>query len=145
MIIDRIENAGLYAGVSEEMAACLAYLKNCPKQPVSRFALTSAATAAVSGYTTVPEGKRQWEAHDRLIDIHYVAVGRERIRWANRELLEYTGKEPGGDVLRFEGSGTDFVLEEGMFCILFPDDAHMTKLAADEPEEIVKAILKIAL
>lgn len=145
MIIDFIENIKFYSCISDEIGVALEYLVDCPQNPTGRFWLAPSVSAAISIYTTVSEYERQWEAHDYLIDIHYVKAGSERIRWANRRELRYTGREEGKDILRFSGNGTDFLLQEGMFCILFPEDAHMTKLSVKEEQKVTKAILKISI
>jgi len=144
MIVDSIENLSLYSAIPA-LRAGIAYLANCPKEAEPRKNIAPGVAAAVSEYVTVNSDKRKWEAHDHLIDIHYVIRGEECIEWANRRDLTYTGKEPLQDVLRFEGEGDRITLRSGMFCILFPDDAHKTKIAAGAQSSVIKAIVKISI
>ena len=59
--------------------------------------------------------------------------------------MEYCGKTEGKDHLCYEGEGAVLPLEEGYFCILFPEDVHRTKTMAEEPCEVVKGVFKIKL
>jgi len=142
MIIDLVENAELYYNISPDIAKGLLFLKTCAHQPIPRLYLTPTLSSSVSRYETVQRGKRKWEAHDYLIDIHCVLEGAETITWAPRESLEYTGREQNEDVLRYDGDGAEFVLKAGMFCILFPNDVHITKVSVGDPNTVLKCILK---
>lgn len=142
MIVDYIDNLSLYSAIPA-LRAGIAYLMNCPKEVTPRKSIAPGVTAAVSEYVTVRGDQRKWEAHNHLIDIHYVIQGEECIEWANRRDLTSIGKEPLQDVLRFTGDGTRITLHSGMFCILFPDDAHKTKISAGTQSTVVKAIVKI--
>ncbi len=144
MIVDRIENAEQYYGIGEAVREALLFLKEHSEetQPVK---LTHDATVKILPYVTLPDEKRKWEAHDHLIDIHYVAQGTEDICWANRNELKFLRREEGKDVLRFEGEGIRMTLSAGMFAIMFPQDAHKTKLAGpDGCETVLKGIVKIS-
>lgn len=145
MIIDRLENAGTYCSISSDIAEGLAFLRDCTHEPGSRYTLTPTLSASVSQYETLKRGKRKWEAHDHLIDVHYMIEGAEVVTWASRKDLEYSGKEPDSDVLRFKGEGTEFILKAGMFCIMFSDDVHITKIADREPQNVLKCVLKLSI
>ena len=145
MIIDRIENARLYYEISSEVKACLQYLeqRKYPLTPTKRFQITEHSSFNVSQYWTKPLGERGWEAHDHCIDLQFVIKGRETISYANRSRLTYTGATEGKDHLCYEGAGAVLPLEEGDFCILFPDDVHRTKTMAEEPCQVTKGVFKI--
>jgi len=145
MIIDRIENAELYYSISPDIKAGLSFLNGCPCDPGYNISLTPTLKASVSQYETLSRGKRKWEAHDHLIDIHYVLEGAEVVTWASRKDLFYSGKEPDADVLRFTGEGTEFIIKGGMFCIMFPDDVHITKTADKECQNVIKCVLKASV
>lgn len=145
MIVDYIENADLYYGISESVKEALNFLRQCSgrTEPVT---LESGTTVKILPYETLPEEQRKWEAHDHLIDIHYAAEGTEDMLWASRRDLAFLYKEDGKDVLRYEGEGTRITLKPGMFAIVFPDDVHKTKLAHNGiPSTVLKGIVKINL
>jgi len=143
MIIDNIENAEQYYGVSEALREALSFLKEHPfeTQPVT---LSYGVTVKILPYETMPDASRKWEAHDHLIDIHYVVEGSEDICWSDRNDLKFLRSEEGKDVLRYEGEGTRLTLHAGMFAVMFPQDAHRTKLAGtDGCKTVLKGIVKI--
>lgn len=147
MIIDRIENAYLYYGISPEVKECLGYLekKQYPSEATPRFQVTESASFNVTEYETKPLEQRQWEAHDYCIDLQFVIKGRETISYANRQQLKYMGKTEGKDHLCYEGEGAVLQLDEGYFCILFPEDVHRTKTMAEKKERVVKGVFKIKM
>ncbi len=147
MIIDRIENAHLYYGISTEVKTCLQYLeqKQYPLEATPRFQVTDRSSFNVSQYVTKPLNGRGWEAHDHCIDLQFVIKGRETISYANRGQMEYKGKTEGKDHLCYEGEGAVLPLDEGCFCILFPDDVHRTKTMAESASEVTKGVFKIQL
>lgn len=95
--------------------------------------------------TTVPEN-RFWEAHKQYLDLHFMLRGEERIDVAfieNMEQKEYVEKD---DFLPLEGTPIlTATLREGDFLICYPQDGHMTGLAADKPVNLKKAIFKIRI
>ena len=145
MIIDRIENAPLYYGISEDIREALEFFRTHTgeEQPVQ---LSERVNVKILPYETKNDDERKWEAHEHLIDIHYAAKGSEDVCWANRADLVFTKKEEGKDVLRYTGEGTRFHLREGMFAIVFPDDVHKTKLNPNGTKEtVLKGIAKIKI
>ena len=143
MIVDYLENAGLYFQISPAVKETLSYLQAHPER-TELMTMSTGATLKILPYTTVEDDKRKWEAHDHIIDIHCVVEGTEDFLWSSRKELKYLYKEPDKDVHRFEGEGTRITLKPGMFAILFPEDAHKTKLAhAGKAETVLKGIIKI--
>lgn len=95
--------------------------------------------------TTTPEN-RFWEAHKQYLDLHFMIKGEERIDLAfieNMEQKDYVEKD---DFLPLEGTPVvTAVLHENDFLICYPQDGHMTGLAADKPVSLKKAIFKIRI
>lgn len=146
MILDKVENAPLYYGISPDVDLCLKYLveKQYPLVPTSRFSISPSVSFNVTQYTPKALHERSWEAHDRSIDIQVVMAGRESISYANRDNLTYTHTQEGKDHLCYEGEGSVLPLCEGYFCILFPDDVHRTKTILDSTEPVTKGVFKVA-
>ena len=147
MIIDQIKNAHSYYGLSSDIKECLSYLKEkqFPMEETSRFKINETCSLGIFRYRTVPIEEREWEAHDHCIDLQAVLKGKETISCASREQMQYIGTVEGKDLLRYQGKGDAFCLEEGYFCLLFPDDVHRTKIQTKHSCEVLKAIFKIAL
>jgi YhcH/YjgK/YiaL family protein len=72
--------------------------------------------------------------------------GNERIGWTDIDRLHVTeAYSEERDVEWLEGNGDLFLLSEGAFVILFPQDAHMPQIAVDGPAEVRKVVVKVAI
>jgi YhcH/YjgK/YiaL family protein len=159
MILDRIENARLYAGLGAPIVAALEYLTHLEPGSVMpgrhgigggpRIAQTTRNTedlyALVSEYSTKPLAQGRWEAHRRYIDLHCVVQGTERIGYAPAELLRAEPYNEEKDIMWLRGEGQFATLGPGDFMILFPHDAHMPGIALDAPAPVKKVVVKIAV
>nr|WP_065551663.1 YhcH/YjgK/YiaL family protein [Enterocloster clostridioformis] len=100
----------------------------------------------IQDITTQPPQVCYLERHNDYLDIQYVVSGVERIGYA-----PYTGTET---VLR-ENLEKDIVLYQtienenfvnvlaGFYCVFFSDDIHRPGCAADGPEKVRKAVVKL--
>ena len=87
-----------------------------------------------------------FEGHEKHIDIHYVLDGEEIIGVTEKKSLvpnmEYNSE---GDYTLYKTPNDKFsqvVLKKGDFALFFPEDAHMTCIAVDEPSFVVKCVIK---
>lgn len=95
--------------------------------------------------TTTPEN-RFWEAHKQYLDLHFMLKGEERVDLAYIENMEQKPYVEKDDFLPLEGTPVaSVVLHENDFLICYPQDGHMTALAADKPAALKKAIFKIRI
>lgn len=145
MVFDKIENAHLYAALSPDIAFGLQYLASTDLVDLSngRIPLNERITLSLSEYDTFVD--RNWEAHDRCVDVQFVVSGEEIIEYANREQLEYVSTAEDKDQVVFMGTGNRILMKAGYFAILFPDDVHKPKVAVNVPKEVKKAVLKIKI
>jgi YhcH/YjgK/YiaL family protein len=147
MIIDTLANASCYSNLSEKIAAALDFLqKNDPADMApGRYDIDGDAVfALVQTYDTQPQSAGKWEAHRRHIDIQYVARGIERIGYANLDRL--TVSQPyseENDFLLLEGQGNFLTVPTGTFAIFAPQDAHMPCIAVDNPQPVIKVVVKV--
>jgi len=151
MIVDKIENAHLYANLSDRLTKALEILKN------TDFAEKKDGRYDVDGdnlyyfvqrYTTMPAGQCKLEAHKNYIDIQFVADGRELLGYCPLENLET--REPynqAKDVALYKVPDriTPVNLAPAMFCALFPQDAHMPKCQLDTPSNVLKVVVKVKI
>ena len=104
--------------------------------------------ANVQTLTTKPKEEKKWEVHRKYIDIQYVIKGFECMGFGLLEdfknvIIPYNDTK---DVEFLEGEKFSFVnVEEGNFTVFFPNDVHAPMLAVNNPKEIKKVIVKIAL
>ena len=147
MIIDRLENAAIYASLCERMAKGLEYLRNTDFRGLEdgRHEIEGDEIyAMVMGYKTEPAGEGVWEAHRRYTDIQYMVSGAERMGYANlSDLSVKDAYDENKDALFLEGVGSFFVVREGAFAVFGPEDAHMPGMALAQPESVRKVVVKV--
>lgn len=105
--------------------------------------------ALVSEYVTEPKEIRRPEAHQKYIDIQYLALGEEMIgcsllspvyevlqdELALKDLIFY--KEVSAEI--------DMLLKPGVYAVLFPNDVHRPCCMLRSPAKVKKVVVKIAL
>ncbi|WP_379135711.1 YhcH/YjgK/YiaL family protein [Paenibacillus sp. sgz500958] len=101
----------------------------------------------VNEYETKAEEDCFWEAHRINLDLHYILEGTESIAYAAIEQLtvkeEYSEEK---DAVFFTGKvETAVTVSTGDLMICYPQDGHMTALAAGEKEAVRKVVLKIKI
>jgi len=128
MIVDKIENAGLYRGLSEGIARGLELLKDAAiaQKPDGRYEIDGDKLFyMIQRYPTKNKEEMLFEAHRDYIDIQAMIDGEETIGYAPTDTLEVVQPyKP--DVVRCADPEifTEVKLAKGMFAIFFPDDAH---------------------
>ena len=151
MIFDKLENAHLYAGLSEGIAKALEMLKDSSlsEKADGRYDVDGDKLYyMVLRYTTKPVEQGRLEAHKDYIDVQYMASGDEVLGYCPPEGLEV--EEPyneKNDVLFYKESAKVSMvnLDAGMFCILFPDDTHMPCLEVGKPADVCKVVFKVKI
>ncbi len=151
MIVDRIENAHLYAGVSKRIARALEVLKE------TDFAAKENGRYDVDGdnlyylvqrYTTEPVEKRRPEAHEKYIDIQYLAKGKELMGYCLLEELETdTPYNDEKDIIFYKQPKdmSQIQLLPGVFAVLFPQDGHCPKCQLAGPGDVLKVVVKVKI
>ncbi len=150
MITANIKNAERYFGVNPNFESAFNFLKTLNKDSASgdfEFENFSGGISVLQKSDTSDDGgKRMLEAHRDYLDIHYVIEGCELMGYANADSLkaetEYNKED---DYLLLSGDMNKFVMHEGDFCIVFPEDAHLPGMCAKDSEHLKKAVIKIKL
>lgn len=149
MIIDKIENASYYYGLSPQLEAGLKSLENVDFSQVEpgRYSiLGDDCFALVQTYETKPLDEGRWEAHRKYIDIQFLAKGKERMGYAATDKLKVVEDyNESKDVMFFDGKGEFFDVCEGEFVVFTPQDAHMPSLIAHESDDVIKVVIKVAV
>ena len=85
------------------------------------------------------------ETHEKYLDVQMVFEGRETFEWEEASELEAeTEYDPETDFKFYRGGGKKILATEGMFYILFPQDAHRCRgMAGKEGEKYRKIVLKL--
>ncbi len=100
-----------------------------------------------SEFQTKPLNEAIWEGHKKYIDLQFVIEGREWLGItdiSNMQITQDYNNETDA-VLGLSDSKEGFELNEGMFAVLFPDEAHAPGIFRDTPQNVHKIVLKIPL
>jgi len=148
MIADALRNAHLYRVLSPRIALALDFLCS------SDLAGAGVGTVEIEGahiyalfqeYETLSLPQGAWEAHRQYVDLQCVVAGTERVGYANVSRLAPGVYDPIRDVLPLSGEGEFLTLGPGDFMLLFPEDAHMPRIATGAPATVRKVVVKIAV
>jgi YhcH/YjgK/YiaL family protein len=148
MIADTLRNSRLYRGLSPRIDLAFDYLRETDLEGAAVGTAEIAGTqvyAIVQEYDTLSPTQGTWEAHRRYIDLQCVIAGSERIGYAPVSRLTPGDYDPTRDVLPLAGAGDFLTLRPGDFMLLFPQDAHMPRIAAGSPAPVRKIVIKIAV
>jgi len=148
MIADTLRNADLYRGLSPRIALAFDFLHGTDFRSAApgRFEIDGRQVyAIVQEYATLDRVQGTWEAHRQYIDLQYMVSGTERIGYAHVSRLTPGRYDQERDLLPLSGEGDFLVLGPGSFMLLFPEDAHMPRIAVAAPEMVGKVVVKIAV
>ena len=149
MILDKLENAGLYMSIHTGLKKGFEYLANTDLQslaPGFHEIVGKDIFALVSEFETKGHEECRLEAHRAYADIQYIVSGREAIGFAtlnNQEIT--TAYTPERDIVFFDGETTPLILKTGMFVVFFPQDAHRPGMWVDGPEKVKKVVIKVKM
>jgi YhcH/YjgK/YiaL family protein len=105
--------------------------------------------ALVQRYETVRTEAPMFEYHRKYIDVQFIASGEEVIGWAIAETMKITEAYDEKKDICFgtvkKGKWTPVLLQAGQTAVLWPEDAHAPKLAADDPIQVMKIVIKVAV
>jgi len=145
MIIDYISNADQYKQVSDFAKSAFAYAKSCTSDMVDgRYDINDGMFALImSGETTAIE-EGLFETHEKYIDLQYVIEGEELLEVDDiSSLLLKIPYDVEKDASFYEGTGQVLHIRNGMFYIMFPNDAHKGCKHIDKPTRYKKVVIKI--
>ena len=151
MILDTIDNTHLCTGLHAGFAKAFEILRDSTlsQKEDGRYTVDGDKVYyMIQRYTTRPMSQGKLEAHRKYIDIQFLLSGEELLGYAPVKDLTVAEKyNPQKDIAFFNTPKdvTKIKLEPGLFCILFPDDAHLPCCHLAEPAEARKVVIKIRL
>lgn len=148
MILDKIENLHLYAGVNPYINKVVEFIgtTNLDEMPQGRVELCGADCFA---NFDVAHGKNKEQAlletHDKMIDIQLILDNTELIGWRHRSTMPEVDYSPENDISFYpsEHPHQYITLCPDYFLIFFPDDAHAPCIS--DKEIYRKVIFKLAI
>ena len=148
MIVDTLRNSTLYRGLSPRIQRAFDYLSDTDflRAAAGTFEIDGRAVfAIVQEYFTLDRAQGAWEAHRRHIDLQYVVSGTEQIGYAHVNRLKPGRYDQERDLQPLSGEGGFLTLGPGEFMLLFPEDAHMPRIAVNGSVPVRKVVVKIAV
>ncbi len=159
MILDRIENAAMYAALHPRFARAFEIMRdgNLSQKSDGRYTVYGDDIYyTIQRYTTKPMFSPQarlgvstkLEAHRKYIDIQFLLAGEEILGYAPLNGLTIAEEyNPQKDIAfyRTPKEITKVKLEPGLFCILFPNDAHLPCCRLAGPADVRKVVIKVRL
>lgn len=149
MILDKIENAELYFGLSERLMKGLKYLKatNFSALEPGKYVLDGELLyAMVNEYETKVAGSCKLESHQKYIDIQFMLEGDEQVGF-----LPEAGQVPTEpynatkDVQFYDEVVHFFPFRKGQFAIFYPTDLHQPGVTLSAKCSVRKVVVKVAV
>lgn len=152
MIVALLEDINRYRGLSANLDTAFDWLLKEKWQNLEEgkhAILGEAIYALIQSYKSKGHAACRFEAHRSFIDIQMLTLGEEIIEVLPRVGLEVL--EPYKPDIEFYVTPKDSIahrlcMKPGMLAIFFPEDAHRPgMMARDEPEDIGKIVIKVAV
>jgi YhcH/YjgK/YiaL family protein len=149
MIVDIIENIGLYEGLDEKIVKGLSYIKNTDfiSTPSGKYTIEGDDIfAIVNEFETKPAKECELEAHQKHLDIQYIVKGTELFGYV--PLKAQTPSTPYNadkDVSIYQDEVSYIRLTPGMFIIFYPTDIHQPEVQYEASSLVKKVVVKVRL
>lgn len=141
MIIDKLENIGMYASVNPLFAQAIEFLKSTDlnAHELGKVVLKE-GELFVNFAAARPKTKddAKIETHNNFIDIQIPLTGTELMGYMPRTDLTEAEYNAEKDVTFYPGHATDYLtVKPGMFAIFFPEDAHAPGVTEVELKKVI--------
>ena len=151
MVIDKLEYAGRYYGLSERFEKAFKYLEEhdfSGMEPGVYEICGKELILKLQSYDSRPLENCKPETHGKYADLQYIVEGHEIIRCAaagsGKAVTEYDG-EKDIQFWSFEGETATIEAFPGTFIIVFPEDIHCNAICDIHPQHVKKALIKVLL
>ena len=149
MILDRIENAKQYKGLSLRLKKALRYISKTDFSKIENGTydvVEDEIFAIVNRFETVDAKLEKPEVHRKYIDVQYVFDGEEILGFAIKQsqpvFKEYDEEE---DYELFDAELEYVKFSKGMFAIFFPNDLHAPSVHLDKMTSASKVVVKVLI
>lgn len=146
MIVDYLKNKNLY--IESKIQKILNFIQETDFSKIveDKVTIDDDNFFMISEIFTKPVSEGFWESHKKYIDIHYILKGSEIIGYENITNLEVNKPyDEDKDLITYYGSLKNSIeLKEGMFLVVYPEDAHMPNISTSlEKLPLKKIVFKI--
>jgi len=147
MIIDLIENAGLYKNLGEGIVKALEFLENLKPNELTEGKIEidgNKVFALISFYDTKNREDCFLESHKKYIDVQYVAEGEEYVGYVpfHFQKIEKEYNEE-FDFMLFDAEPSFIKFRRRMFAVFYPEDLHMPGIKIGERRPVKKIVVKV--
>lgn len=141
MIIDKLENIGMYASVNPLFAQAIEFLKSTDlnAHELGKVVLKE-GELFVNFAAARPKTKddAKIETHNNFIDIQIPLTGTELMGYMPKTDFAEAEYNAEKDVTFYPGHATDYLtVKPGMFAIFFPEDAHAPGVTEVELKKVI--------
>ncbi len=148
MIIDNIKSLEKYEKVHEQIKSVVKFLENFDKNNFKegRIDINENLFASCQSYQTLKAEDKEFEVHEKYIDLQYIVTSSERMDFATKESYgkPYKIDEDGDFFLTNDiKSYSKLFLNEGDFAIFFPGEFHKPGCSLEDNKEVQKIVFKI--
>jgi biofilm protein TabA len=144
MIFDTLSNFKLYLAVHPLFAVVSEFINthDLSMLPIGKHSISRGISMNINDYETADIKSKFIECHRKYIDLQIIQTGSESIGFCNREDCTVSEKyNDEKDLEKLDGQCVFFTLKKGLFCVFFPQDAHMPGLRLGNPKQSVKKIV----
>lgn len=146
MIVDYLKNKSLYT--EPKIQNILNFIEKTDFNQIveDKITIDDDNFFMISDIFTKPVEEGFWESHKKYIDIHYILKGSELVGYENIANLEIDKPyNEDKDLMTYHGTIKNAVeLKEGMFLVVYPEDAHMPNISTElEKKPLKKIVFKI--
>jgi len=148
MILDKIENAKIYAGLGERMAKAFTYINatDLLQTAVGKYDIDGEDVfAIVQEYDSKELSDCKIEAHRKYIDVQYIVYGVELMGVTTLIEQQPILINEENDYCIYEGDTSLIKVEAGMFTVFFPDDLHMPGIKFNQISSVKKVVVKVKI
>lgn len=146
MIIDKIENQGLYTHISKRLAKGFEFINKSNLEtiaPGTHEIDNKEVFAIVMEYDTKEVKDCVLEGHTKYIDIQYIIEGVELMGVTTKKDQKIVTSDVAKDYTFYEGETSLVSIGAGMFTVFFPDDLHMPCIQAGKSSRVKKIVVKV--
>lgn len=134
-----------YADELKKVDAFLASFSMKDFVPGNSIQVADNIKANLIEYQTKTRAEGFWEAHKKMVDVHYILSGAENVDLNFDDSLEKGDYQPEREMYELFGENKEtFTLDKtNNFLLLFPDEAHRPGCIVDVPKTVQKIVFKI--
>lgn len=149
MIFDQLTNVDQYKGIHQNLDTAIDFLLSTSLEslPFGRTEIDgNSVFVNKMEANTAPADTKQFEVHQRYIDIQIDLCGTERIDTATRVPMESLDFDSEKDIGFTDGEATaSCILGPGNFTICMTKEPHKPGITVTEQTALVKCVLKVLI